>query len=64
MLIDSRDTLIDMKKISKNKITSKEEDIFIRNELKRIYKALYNGDNETTKIKKNSLQYNLKRVIS
>jgi len=64
MLIESRDTLIDMKKISKNKITSKEEDIFIRNELKRIYKALYNGDNETTKIKKNSLQYNLKRVIS
>ena len=57
MLIESRDTLIDMKKISKNKVTLREEGIFIRNELKRIYKALYNSDDRKSKIKKNSLQY-------
>ncbi|OGJ37760.1 MAG: hypothetical protein A2182_03095 [Candidatus Pacebacteria bacterium RIFOXYA1_FULL_38_18] len=64
MLIESRDTLIDMKKISKNKVTLREEGIFIRNELKRIYKALYNSDDRKSKIKKNSLQYNLKKVIT
>lgn len=63
MLMESGDTLVDVKKILKSKITNKNEDKFIHNEIKRVYKALYGKNTTSLKIKKNSLQHNLRKII-
>jgi len=64
MLEKSSDTLIDTKKVFKLPSSNKEEDLNIRNEIKRIYKALYGNMPKSSRIKKNSLQHNLRKLIS
>ena len=64
MLEKSSDTLIDTKKAFKLPSSNKEEDLNIRNEIKRIYKALYGNMPKSSRIKKNSLQHNLRKLIS
>jgi hypothetical protein len=63
MLKKSGDTLVDVEKILKRQVTEKEEDYFIRHEVKIMYSALYVGLSKGGEIKKNSLQYNLKQVF-
>jgi intergrase/recombinase len=64
MLNNSGDTLVDVNEILANKITGKDEDFFIRGELKRLYKFMYDSEfNDTLYIKKGSLRYNLKKAI-
>lgn len=64
MLEKSGDTLVDIKEILKSKVSRKVEDDYIRHEVKRIYNALYGTLPKGTKIKKDSLQYNLKQIVS
>jgi hypothetical protein len=63
MIKNSGDTLIDVEKILKNKTTEKEEDLFVRHEVKRIYDALYGGLPKGEKVKKSGLRYNLGQVF-
>ena len=62
MLVKSENTLVDLKSASKNKVPSRDEDIFIRRQIKRIYKAMYGSSPERMNIEENSLQNNLRRV--
>ena len=64
MIKESGDTLVDVEKILKNGVTEKEEDLYIRREVKRMYSALYRAMSDETKIKKGSLRYNLKQVFT
>ena len=64
MLKESGDTLVNVDKILKNKISEKDEDTFIRNEIKRIYNALYGSLSKEIEIEKDSLQYNLRQVFN
>lgn len=63
MLQGSRDTLVDINEILKDKVSSAKEDEFIRKEIKRIYKAMYRSRLKDSN-KKDSLQYNLKGVFA
>lgn len=63
MIKESGDTLVDVEKILKNGVTEKEEDFYIKHEVKRMYYALYGNMSDQTKMKKDSLQYNLKQVF-
>lgn len=63
MLSRSGDTLVDMNETSVEKVEDERENQFIRHEIGRIYKSLYGEISKKTKINKNSLQYNLKRVL-
>lgn len=63
MLYKCGDTLVNMKAVLTAGVTKKEEDVSLRYEVKRIYRALYGQLLKGGKIKKNSLQYNLKGVI-
>jgi hypothetical protein len=64
MIKESGDTLVDVEKILKNGVTEKEEGLYIRREVKRMYHALYEAMFDETKIKKGSLRYNLKQVFT
>jgi hypothetical protein len=63
MLCKSADTLVDVNEALKANVTVKEEDRLIRNEIKRMYEGLYGNLPKGTKIKKNSLQYNLYKTF-
>ena len=63
MLKKSEETLVNIKEAFASKISETKEDLYIRNEVKRIYKTLYGNSLKGTKINKNSLQYNLRKTF-
>ena len=63
MLLTTGDSLVDIKTVSKSNTGRDKEDFYIRNELKRIYNAMFVGTQSKSKIKKDSLQGNLKQLF-
>jgi hypothetical protein len=63
MLCGSTNTLVNMHEVKSKDVTTEEEDIYIRKEVKRIYKALYLQSPKGSKINVNSLQYKLRQVF-
>jgi hypothetical protein len=64
MLLNSDDTLVDVKKILVQRISNKDEDRYIHREVKRMYEFMYGKVSKGVDIKKNNLQYNLKNSLS
>lgn len=63
MLSKSGDTLVNIKEALSSNVTNKKEDMYMRGQIKYIYRALYGNISKSREIKKNSLQYNLRKVF-
>lgn len=64
MLLNSDDSMVDVPNILTYTNNPKDEDMFIRKEIGKIYKAMYGKNGNNSRIDKNSLQYNLHQVIN
>jgi len=60
MLMKSEDTMVNLNEALASKVSTKEEDLSVQNEVRKIYQVFYDNVSKGTKIRKNSLQYNLK----
>lgn len=62
MLLNSSDTLVDIKHAMKGKVTTKQEDGYLHTELIRISTAMYGNIPKDLHPKKGSLRYNLQQI--